>query len=154
MRGTLIDIGCGDGRVLLSWAEMISTKYKYESVTPSISFLGIDIDPGRIEECQRKLALAKSEGKILPEMKLNFVCANALESFDLFQQATVFFLYLIPRGVKQIHPMLVQHRKRSKSVIRVATYMSKLPSETPTGRVLCHVDHQNGAAWPLYFYEL
>lgn len=151
----MLDIGCGDGRILLEWAERISrdSTMTRDGVS-TLSFLGIDIDPDRIEQCQHAADEAKSAGRVLLEIKLDFVCANALESVELFQNATVVFLYLIPRGLKQIYPLLKEHSKRRQEPIRIVTYMSKLPSAeiAPTGRALCRVEHQQEAAWPLYFY--
>lgn len=156
----VLDIGCGDGRILLEWAERICRSSHHDAVDlSSLSFLGIDIDPERIEECERFAKEAKFAGRIAPELRVDFVCANALESLEHFQKATVIFLYLIPRGLKQICPLLKGHSKRLQETIRVATYMSKLPSSqddciNALGRALCRVEHQQEAAWPLYFYEI
>ncbi len=117
--------------------------------------MGIDIDPGRIDESNESAARAKLEGRILPDMDIHFVCGNALEYSAIPPRATVIFLYLIPRGLKQVYPILIDHRKRRGTSIRVITYMSMLPADVkPVGRAVCHVPHQKGAAWPLYFYEL
>ncbi|KAG7341907.1 ribosomal protein L11 methylase [Nitzschia inconspicua] len=157
----VLDIGCGDGRILIEWAERISSQ-KVAFLT-SLSFLGIDIDPDRIQECQSASKAAIATGRLSPEIRMDFVCANALESVELFQNATVIFLYLIPRGLKQILPLLKKHASRMRETIRVATYMSKLPLEDDDGkkmiikllgRATCRVEHQREAAWPLYFYEI
>jgi ubiquinone/menaquinone biosynthesis C-methylase UbiE len=162
----VLDIGCGDGRILLAWAERISSNNKAINFDLStLLFRGIDIDADRIKECQVAVQDARDAGRIAPELKMEFVCANALESVELFQEANTFFLYLIPRGLKQIAPLLIQHAQRLQQTIRVATYMSKLPSTStvtqdgtctirPLGRAFCHADHQREAAWPLYFYEI
>jgi hypothetical protein len=63
--------------------------------------------------------------------------------------ATAIFLYLIPRGLKLIHPILLQHKP-----LKVVSYMAKLPGETVTDRALLLVEHQPSAAWPLYYYDL
>ena len=99
------------------------------------------------------------------------------------KHATIFFLYLIPRGLKVIKPLLLEHKERlrqqqqqnqqqqqkkeedavkededevEKFELRVITYMSPLPGEERkhVARELCHVEHQPEAAWPLYFYHL
>ncbi|KAG7363079.1 ribosomal protein L11 methylase [Nitzschia inconspicua] len=158
---SVLDIGCGDGRILIEWAERISSQ-KVAFLT-SLSFLGIDIDPDRIQESQSAAKAAIATGRLSPEIRMNFVCANALESVELFQNATVIFLYLIPRGLKQILPLLKDHANRMRATIRVATYMSKLPLDDDDGekmiikllgRATCRVEHQREAAWPLYFYEI
>ena len=79
-----------------------------------------------------------------------------MESYEYFQDATVIFVYLIPRGLKKIHSLMMEQRKQRihKKEVRVVSYMSKLPSETPEHRSLIMVEHHKGAAWPLYFYTL
>lgn len=176
------DVGCGDGRVLLRWAELVSgaghTTPTGTAMTddrpspadasppPFPSFVGIDIDPDRIEQANRAAEVARTDGRIPPQVDVRFVCGNALDCPDddggrggalppaLFDGATVIFLYLIPRGLKRVYPLLVGHRNRMGRTIRVVSYMSRLPVGTPVGRVLCRVPHQKDAAWPLYFYEL
>jgi ubiquinone/menaquinone biosynthesis C-methylase UbiE len=154
----VLDIGCGDGRILFEWAERISQDNNNMSrdEISTLSFLGIDVDPNRIEQCHRTAKQAQATGKILPEISMKFSCANALESIDLFQNATVIYLYLIPRGLKQIYPLLREHSKRMREPIRIVTYMSKLsPLDLqPKGIAFCRVIHQHEAAWPLYFYEI
>lgn len=130
----------------------------------NVSFVGIDIDPDRIKESREAATRAKQEGRILPHIDIQFFCDNALEcctttssSSTIFQRVTVFFLYLIPRGLKQVYPILTDHRKRMGTrPVRVVTYMSKLPSTEikPLDSAVCHVPHQKEAAWPIYFYEL
>jgi SAM-dependent methyltransferase len=150
----ICDIGCGDGRILLEWAQRVSSATT-ENV-PKVSFLGIDIDPDRIAICQDSLNEQRQNGKIHEHLTIEFVCANALESTELFDKATVFFLYLIPRGLKLIQPLLQEHKATTmgEGPLHVVSYMAKLPGETVTDRALLEVEHQPGAAWPLYYYRL
>lgn len=148
----ICDIGCGDGRILLEWAERLSSTDK---VPPTVSLLGVDIDPVRIHACNKSLEELRQANRIHGNLTVRFVCANALESSDLFDQATVFFLYLIPRGLKLIHPLILKHKEKLKEGdLHVVCYMAKLPGETESDRALLHVEHQPGAAWPLYYYKL
>jgi hypothetical protein len=165
-----LDIGCGDGRILLQWAERVSSSILKEEGAhntshwtaqdaSSLSFLGIDIDSNRIEECKIAAKQASDAGRIHRNIRIEFTCANASESAQHFQNATVIFMYLIPRGLNLIFPLIREHANRMLSeqdtTIRVATYMSKLPSEAgpPLHKATCCVPHQPDAAWPLYFYE-
>jgi SAM-dependent methyltransferase len=162
------DIGCGDGRILLQWAQLhCQQQQESESedttTTSVVKFLGIDIDPERIQQCQKSLEQARLEGTLNPrQISIEFVCANALESPALFQDANIFFLYLIPRGLKLIRPLLLEHKHKQElrnqaqlqQQLQVVTYMAKLPGETHVDRALLSVDHQPEAAWPLYFYKL
>mmetsp|Transcript_31061 Transcript_31061/g.65094 ORF Transcript_31061/g.65094 Transcript_31061/m.65094 type:complete len:200 (+) Transcript_31061:257-856(+) len=135
------DIGCGDGRIIHRWAVLVSESasssndggdsQKESSNEETTSFLGIDIDPDRIEAAKRKTDLLRSDGKILPEIKITFLCRNAMESAELFRDATVIFLYLIPRGLKQIYPLIVgeRHKLVSKEKKKKPSYR-KLYVET------------------------
>jgi ubiquinone/menaquinone biosynthesis C-methylase UbiE len=162
----ICDIGCGDGRILLEWAQRIQSSYMNENndntrsdvddntrsdVVPKVTLVGIDIDADRIRRCQAELEKLQRENRIHHQhLSISFVCGNALDSAHLLKDTTVVFLYLIPRGLKLMHPILQQLEKP----LKVVTYMAKLPGETVTDRALLELDHQPGAAWPLYFYDL
>lgn len=146
----VVDLGCGDGKVLLRWAQETTTKS-----VPS-SFVGIDIDQDRIEIASRTLEELKAQGRLV-NANVSFHCRNALDCQDLLDGATVFFLYLIPRGLRLVKPLLMKQLENSTGMtqeIRVITYMSPLPDETPTRIEKIQVPHQPGASWPLYFYKL
>jgi thymidylate synthase ThyX len=148
-------------------------------------FVGIDIDDERIRLAMELLKQAQSEGHVHPSISISFHCANALESTHLFRNATVFFLYLIPRGLRIIKPLILSSSKLTLSLnpqsttvdqnendserqlegttnsssagssIRVATYMSPLPDENAILQERIPVEHHgDGAAWPIYVYEL
>eukprot|EP00934_Nitzschia_sp_Nitz4_P005137 Nitzschia sp. Nitz4//scaffold35_size145790//118964//119524//NITZ4_003051-RA/size145790-processed-gene-0.213-mRNA-1//1//CDS//3329549187//5127//frame0 len=147
----ICDIGCGDGRVLLEWAKRISTG-RPESSIPKLTLMGIDIDQERINQCHQHLEQSRDE--IHPNLSIEFVCENALNATSLWEGATIFFLYLIPRGLKLIHPMLQQLQKSNGKPLHVVSYMSKLPGESVTCRANLEVEHQPGASWPCYYYRL
>jgi hypothetical protein len=73
-------------------------------------FVGIDIDEERIRQAVELLKQAQSQGRIHPSILVSFHCANALEATHLFQNATVFFLYLIPRGLRIIKPLILSSK--------------------------------------------
>jgi SAM-dependent methyltransferase len=155
------DIGCGDGRILLLWAERYTSRRRrrpreqqqqeqppqvsqnddeanmdmddnnndndddntknYPLTTMTVSFIGIDIDPDRIQQSQTALDEAKSKGTIDSDVvSIQFHCANALEAMDLFKSANIFFLYLIPRGLKLIKPILLDHKEAIATRKRLA----------------------------------
>lgn len=141
----------------------------------SVQFIGLDINPDRIQEARTALKKAKDEGHIHKNVKVTFHCANALDAPQLIENASVFFLYLVPRGLRLIKPVLLNvaslRSKRGKILdngensaikdgandeilLRVVTYMSPLPGETYSKKDLCQVEHQPGAAWPVYLYHL
>ena len=155
----VLDIGCGDGRIIHQWAILLSKALSEsgdQEIGVTISFVGIDIDPDRIEQANKKAKSLKTEGRILSQIRIIFVCKNAMESIDYIKDATIIFLYLIPRGLNKIYPLIMEgHNKMTgRRHLRIISYMSKLPVLTPEGRALCTAEHQKEAAWPLYFYSI
>ena len=203
----IVDLGCGDGRILLEWAKRITQEYRNDSSihkdTHNISLLGLDIDPDRIATCKQALESARRDEAIDSFLSIEFVCANALETTHWMKDGppTIVFLYLIPRGLQLITPILRQIRQHiprnnddgdddthnppspedphvteesavqipvpvsipqapsrvsssSTTKLRVISYMAKLPGEPVKDRALLTVEHQPGAQWPLYYYEL
>lgn len=156
---TIADLGCGDGRVILRWAEHVSvTRKNDESELPS--FLGIDIDADRIEQAKRALVRLMEDGRICKSVRVSLVCANVIEQKELIAEVTVVFLYLIPRGLRILYPMLcdiVDHRRQQtdrprESYLRVVTYMSPFALEQYSDVLRVTVPHQPDAHWPLYYY--
>ena len=176
------DIGCGDGRVLIHmaahWTTSIEQKRvgsdtdnedEYNALLSSVSFVGLDINQDRIEEASVALKAAKETGLVHPDLSVEFHCENAMEAKYLYESATIFFLYLIPRGLKIFKPLLLEvlrdrieieradstsehHNSREK--LTIFTYMSPLPGEKFAKRELCEVAHQPGTAWPVFLYHL
>jgi len=178
----VVDIGCGDGRVLIHLAAhwtALYNKEKKDEVSESeqsllsVSFVGLDINLERIKEASSALKNAQQDGRVHSALSIKFYCANAMDSKDLYQDATLFFLYLIPRGLKIFKPILLEilrercekrmaasgagdsgNSSNNKGVLRVLTYMSPLPEEVFLKRQVCEVAHQPGAAWPVFLYHL
>ena len=68
-------------------------------------FIGIDIDEERIQQAKESWQQAVEKGDIDARITVEFHCQNALEAFDIFgPQATIIFLYLIPRGLRKSNP--------------------------------------------------
>jgi hypothetical protein len=111
------------------------------------------VDAGRIAQAQQSLESAKNEGRIDPSISVIFHCQNALEALPLVRDATVLFLYLIPRGLRKLQPLLREMLVPERA-LHVLTYMAPLPNETHLRRELISVPHQPGASWPLYLYRL
>jgi len=171
---TVCDIGCGDGRVLLQWAASHHVRLQKEKPSSACSvgdddgdnhdeslmpsFIGIDIDEERIGRAHARLKKARDDGSIPEKISVVFHCANALECPHLYREATIFFLYLIPRGLRIIKPLMIQHLEGRDgfkgSSIQVLTYVSPLEGETPLRMDKIEVPHQPGAHWPVYHYKL
>jgi 16S rRNA A1518/A1519 N6-dimethyltransferase RsmA/KsgA/DIM1 with predicted DNA glycosylase/AP lyase activity len=127
------DIGAGDGRFVIKCAQ-----------STGVRCVGVEID-----ETRHELAVQAIESAGLGSL-VSMVCANALE-LD-YSEATALFLYLIPRGLRLIAPLL----QKIPHPIRVVTYMSPLPPEfEPIETIkVPTTGHLAGAEWPLFVYKL
>jgi len=97
-KDVVYDIGCGDGRIIITAAR----RYGARGV-------GIDIDPAMIEESERG---ARSAGV---ERQVKFVCMDATKA-DI-SEATVVSLYLLPESNALVRPLLdAQLRPKSRVV--------------------------------------
>eukprot|EP00605_Chrysophyceae_sp_TOSAG23-4_P001681 GSChrysophyteH1.ASY1.ANO1.1847.1 assembled CDS len=133
---TVVDIGAGDGRFMIRCAERTGAKV-----------LGVEIDEERGAE-----AVAKIESAGLGD-KCTLTIGNALDQDYVKCGGTAFFLYLIPRGLRIVLPILQSIPRR----LRVVTYISPFPEEVSPSSVVrvksvAHGD--SGVEWPLYVYDL
>ena len=84
-------------------------------------------------------------------MLFSYWCNCCNLSLQDYSSATAVFLYLVPRGLKLILPLLQKIPRK----IRVVTYMSPFPSSiTPIEIVKVKTSKHADAEWPLYVYEL
>jgi hypothetical protein len=160
------DVGCGDGRTLIQWATHYTSSQMRDdddetddngsSTVPPLAphFVGLDIDAERIQQARQAWETAVAQGHIDARLRAAFYCANAVEAVDLWKEATVLFLYLIPRGLRRIKALLVgADGKRMDHAVRIVTYMAPFPDETPWRQERVTVGHQPNAAWPLFAYR-
>jgi hypothetical protein len=101
----LYDIGCGDGRIVISAAK----KYQARGV-------GIDIDPQRIEESRK----AAREAEV--ETLVSFLLGDATR-MD-FSDATVVTLYLLPESNELLRP---QFEKQLRPGTRIVSHNYRIP---------------------------
>ena len=94
----LYDLGCGDGRIVITAAK------KYGATGT-----GIDIDPQRIKEAQKNAADAKVTDKV------NFVQADLFETD--FSKASVVTLYLLPAINLKLRPILLKQLKPGTRIV-------------------------------------
>jgi len=133
---TVIDIGAGDGRFMLRCCERTGSQ-----------LIGVEIDEERGAEAQAKIDGAGDEIR----NKCRLIIGNALEQD--YSMGTAFFLYLIPRGLRIVLPILQAIPRK----IRVVTYISPFPdSVKPVEIVRVNIEkHADaGVEWPLFVYEL
>lgn len=94
----LFDLGCGDGRIVITAAQKFGTRG-----------VGIDIDPQRIEE---SLRAAKEAGvEALVEFRLQDVMKADM------REATVVTLYLLPESNALLRPLLEEQLKPGTPVV-------------------------------------
>lgn len=139
-------------------------------------FIGIEISPERAEEARSNIRHAQETNQIPSHVSIEIICANALDTDSIdYSRATVIFLYLVPRGLRLIKPIVwpkeedalenhddsltgilskLRLRQKKDRFRRVITYMSPFEDEVYVRKELCRVDHQVGAAWPVYLYHI
>ena len=138
------DIGCGDGRFLVQCCKATGAKT-----------IGIDINEDRVKEAQN----------LIEKHNLSSLCTvlsgNALEMN--ISDATVIFLYLIPRGLKLILPQILAIPRK----VRMVTYMSPFqdkPHSNSGGRLESYLPYaaskkvevrvgEHVVRYPIFVYE-
>jgi ribosomal protein L11 methylase PrmA len=94
----VIDLGCGDGRIVIAAAE----KYKARG-------MGYDINPERIKEAEENARSAGVSGRV------RFVEKNLFDA-DI-HDATVVTLYLLPDVNLRLRPKLVKELKPGTRIV-------------------------------------
>lgn len=94
----LYDLGCGDGRIVITAAQKWGTKGT-----------GVDLDPQRISEAKGNAQLAKVSNKV------TFIEGDLFE-VD-FSDATVVTLYLLPSINLKLRPKLLSELKPGTRIV-------------------------------------
>ena len=167
---TLVDIGCGDGRVLVWWAKFWAagqTKDDRDN-DPSPTFIGIDVEPERIAVAKDEWSNSVIQDPQLARINVHFHCANALQHPELWlTKATVIFVYLIPRGLRLLAPLLTgttntgddhspqaPSRRHHEHLRTIVSFMNKVPNTVLVERMGVQTPKQPDAVWPLYIHKL
>ncbi|MBE3129487.1 MAG: methyltransferase domain-containing protein [Acidobacteria bacterium] len=129
-KDVLYDIGCGDGRIVITAAR----RYGVRGV-------GIDIDKAMIDESERD---AESAGV---ERQVKFICMDATKA-DI-SEATVVSLYLLPESNALIRPLL-EAQLRPKS--RVVCHNYTIPGWEEKQVLTETVKDENGEDHYVYLY--
>jgi SAM-dependent methyltransferase len=98
------DLGCGDGRIVITAAKEYGAKGK-----------GIDIDPKRIKEAKENATEANVNDKV------EFVLANLFES-DV-SEASVVILYLLNSLNLKLRPILLEQLKPGTRIVSHSFHM-------------------------------
>lgn len=126
----LYDIGCGDGRIVITAAR----RYGARGV-------GIDIDPAMVAESERNAAAAGVGDKV------RFLCLDATKA-DI-AEATVVSLYLLPESNNLMRPIL-ETQLRPKS--RVVCHNYSIPGWEAKQRLVETVKDEDGESHYVYLY--
>lgn len=94
----VIDLGCGDGRIVIAAAR-----------DHGATGVGIDIDPVRIKQCHENARLAKVEHRV------TFVEQNLYQA-DV-SRATVLMLYLLPGMNAKLRPRLLSQMRPGTRIV-------------------------------------
>ena len=94
----LYDLGCGDGRILITAAQQYGARG-----------IGIDIDPLRIKDARHK-ALENKVSEYLEFYQQNLFTSN-------FSDATVIFIYLLPHLNLKLRPQLWKQLKPGTRIV-------------------------------------
>jgi SAM-dependent methyltransferase len=165
----VFDLGCGDGRFLEDACRLI----------PGLSCVGIEMDPIYFHRAQQNVQLLREElqGQQLQSLSthcyhqhpfrnidlrmgdvLNDNVSDPPDGLSLTEDATAIFLYLLPKGLMQIRPILETiWRKRMmmstnhpRKRFRIVSYMFRIPDwhDEPTS-----VDRETKGGCPIYLYD-
>ena len=106
-----VDVGCGDGRVLVAAAAAAA------AAGGGVECVGLEIDAARGAEAAAAVAAAGFD-----RGAARVVVGNALESLPQLEAATAVWLFLVPHGLRAVTPSLARGPPK-----RVATYLYPIP---------------------------
>jgi precorrin-6B methylase 2 len=150
----LFDLGCGDGRLLVAAA----------SHTSALRCVGIEIDPFYAKRANEAVSAADiasrveiREGDVMELMdgihdKDKEYDHDTTGGLSLQHDATAVFLYLLPKGLEAIKPILeaaADKRRQTNKPFRNVSYMFRVP-----GWNAANIDRTTKGDCPLYLYNL
>mmetsp|Transcript_30029 Transcript_30029/g.50649 ORF Transcript_30029/g.50649 Transcript_30029/m.50649 type:complete len:181 (+) Transcript_30029:33-575(+) len=115
----LYELGCGDGRVMIAAA----------IATPGLRCVGIEYDAEYAERARRAVETAGLEERV------SVIHGNVLDVY--MSDATSVFVYLVPKGMKLVAPML-------KSLVderggRIVSYIFSVPGRERGKTAACPI---------------
>jgi hypothetical protein len=132
-RGDVVyDLGCGDGRIVITAAK-----------TDLARGVGIDIDPELIKKC-RAAANREGVGGIT-----RFICMDATRAH--VTEATVLALYLLPESLETLEPLF---ERELKPGARIVSHNYRMPGWD--GRLAAEdvVKDEDGRAHKIFLYKM
>ena len=158
----LFDLGCGDGRFLVNAATRIpglrcvgvemdrlfvSRARTTIEALPDETRRRIDVREGDVLKLPLIPSSSKGEVGTLADIDREHDCKH----LQLIDDATVVYLFILPKGVRKIMEMLEalrNQREKEGRDLRVLSYMFKIEAWEPT-----KVDRTSKAGCPIYLYE-
>eukprot|EP00980_Cylindrotheca_fusiformis_P006556 scaffold1384_cov116-Cylindrotheca_fusiformis.AAC.34 len=151
----LFDLGCGDARLLIACAQ------KY----PTLQCVGIELDPvfatramTAIQKLppatQDRLYVHEGDALQLPvrtQRQPSIDRTSNTSDLTLIDDATALYLFILPKGIEKLMPLLisvVQKRKSEGRNFRILSYMFKIHEWDPA-----LVDRTSKGSCPIYLYE-
>jgi ubiquinone/menaquinone biosynthesis C-methylase UbiE len=123
----LYDLGCGDGRIVVTAAK----KYGIRAV-------GVDVDPERIRESLENARTNRVE---------HLVTIKQADIFELdFSEATVVTLFLLPELNTRLKPQL----RKLKPGSRILSYSFEMHRAKPDEVFRGKLDHEFGRAYTIF----
>ena len=133
----LVDVGAGDGRVVVQAAASSGCR----SIGIEISRLSLEMCRDRLQEASRDDALSPSSATPLLNrvefLRLDFADSTKLQ--PILRKATVIFLYLMPDNLDLLSPLLEAELKRGATVVSLLHSIPALePRVTDDGQFLLY----------------
>lgn len=156
---SLFDLGCGDGRFLIEAASRVQ----------GLTCVGVEMDPVFCRRAQERLGAIEANDDDSAAVSLsladrvNIVEGDALDEELLFRhgfnEATAIFVYLLPKGLRLVRPLIERisgrsgkgndaNDTRSHRKVRVVSYMFSIKGWEP----VC-IDRTTRGECALYLYE-
>lgn len=127
----IVDLGCGDGRIVISAAKKYGCKGR-----------GYDIDPKLIAICKDR---AKVEGV---EDLVEFYQEDIFKA-DLPKEATIVTMFLLPEMNMRLMPFL----QTLPDGVRVVSHHWEMPGVTPTKHEKVDNDNKNWPISDIYYFR-
>lgn len=152
----LFDLGCGDGRLLLAAVQRCAT----------IRCVGIERDPILVEKA---MSAARAQLSSEQQSRIDIRLGDAMDPDEAkittcssadnigaqcrglkLRDATALYLYLLPKGLVQLHQQhLLDSHQKIPLLRKVVTYLFRLRAWTPA-----RVDRTSKASAPVYLYQI
>jgi SAM-dependent methyltransferase len=148
----LFDLGCGDGRVLVSAATAVNlTRCVGIEMDAAFAAKAVVSVKNLPRDVQSRIEIR--QGDALGESgSADDIIGSVCHDLDLIHDCTALYLYLLPKGLARMQSLLDEIAKRRRAIgvpFRVVTYMFQIRAWEPT-----LVDRTTKGSAPVYLYEI